>query len=262
MAADKTYDSKPTRHHWFHSKATPYPRRNSLGSERIAPPFTLPSHADIKCTLRENDLLIKADMAHGFMQIHVQSREQAYLGVCPPMRKEYYCFTRLAFGLRSAAFAFCTVTPHINQSLRRQNIIALVYMDDWLFRHQSHLGVEENYRQFEALCSDSPLELNSAKNEDPCACLAFTGLEIDTVNCRLSLPEAKRCKYRNALASVESALDSELEKTIGYLCHIAGIHKKDGQPTNRFGNTCIRTRQPNVISGKRHWQHSPGGIYN
>lgn len=201
---------------------------SGLNDVLYSPKFKLPNHNQIMNKLHNGEFMGKADLKNGFLQLPVREIETTFLGFIHPFTQEYCLFIRLPFGLGPATFLFQTFAEVLRLGLLI--IFKLktdVYIDDWFFHHMMKQQLQKMLDFFHQFCEFLGITINLQKTEGPSQTLVFLGLLIDTINHMLSLPKAKRIKYKNQvdemlLADVGSM--SLLAKLAGKLVHVSAVH--------------------------------------
>ena len=106
----------------------------------------------------------------------------------------FYVDTCLPFGLRSAPFLFNEFADTLEWILRNNYNLKWVlhYLDDYLLAGPPGLASCENdLRCFLHVCRNQGFAVATEKVEGPSTILTFLGLELDSVEQRISLPKDK-----------------------------------------------------------------------
>lgn len=201
---------------------------SGLNEHLFTPKFSLPNHSDIVRKLQRNEFLAKADFKNGFLQLPLRQKECTLLGFFNPFTAKYYVFTRLPFGVGSGTFLFQTFSSVLRHFFRVAfNIDLDVYIDDWLMHNPSAVTTKTIMKFFVQICDYLGITTHPGKLEGPAQQIVFTGLEIDTVRLRLSIPDQKRMKYLQSLEKMlysTSATMSDLTCLAGKLVHVSAVH--------------------------------------
>lgn len=204
-------------------------RSSGLNDHIISPKFHLPNMEEIVQSLHANDFMMKLDLANGFLQLPICVNERMYLGFKSPIDGRFGVLNRLSFGLRSAPFLFATFTYAIKEALLQTlKIKTEVYIDDWFIANHSLDRLQSDRKSFTNFLSELGVAIQHEKTEGPARCITYLGLTIDTVNCRIQLPETKRLKYLQGLEDLlhmENPTMAQLAKTAGRLVHISSVHR-------------------------------------
>ena len=139
-----------------------------------------------------------------------------------------YLDRALPFGLRSAPKIFSAVADFIAWVLHQNGIAhQLHYLDDFLLLGAPHS--EEAHRALETVLNvlrtlGIPIAVH--KTEGPDTVLVFLGIDVDTTNFELRLPEVKLTRLRGQLLSwstKKSCRRRELESLLGHLSHASTV---------------------------------------
>ena len=167
-------------------------------------------------------LIAKADVKAPYRNVPVHPRDRWLLG----MRWEgvTYVDGTLPFGLRSAPLLFTAVGDAIEWIATQRGAIWLRhYIDD--FVAVGRKGTDEcaeSMAVFKETCQRLGMPLDESKEEGPSEVLTFLGLEIDTVNMEVRLPQEKLREMRSLLKrwrGMKSCRRRDLESLVGSLNH-------------------------------------------
>ena len=179
-------------------------------------------------TLGRGALLAKMDIKQAYRHIPVAPEDRHLLGLS--WKGATYIDQVLPFGLRSAPLIFSAVADALQWMLINRGVSWTIhYIDDFLTMgapHSKECG--SNMEIMEATCASAGLPIEPAKSVGPASCLTFLGIELDSVEGVLRLPQEKlqniieilqqwrgykACKKRNLLS------------LIGVLSHAAKVVK-------------------------------------
>lgn len=195
------------------------------------PYFKLPTVQSAIRKMKKFSWQLTLDLEDGFFHIPLKSSEVDLLGFQHPINGRWARFRFLPFGLRSAPFIFCTFSGAVVCWVRRRvGGSHTVYVDDWHISAPSEEALHTTYLQVVKLCELLGLRIKHAKTKGPSMVITFLGLEIDTKNCTLNLPEEKRLKILDEiqrLSSIDKVDGTTLTSIAGKLVHIA-ITCRDG----------------------------------
>ena len=176
--------------------------------------------------LGEGTLLVKIDLKNAYRMVPDYPADRHFLGV--QWRGKCYVDTALPFGLRSAPIIFSAVADALLWVMYRRGILSGVhYLDDYLFFGRP--GLLEGARNREialATCHELGVPIAAHKVEGPTTQLVFLGLELDTAEQVLRLPEGKMARITAELEKWErrvSCSRRELQELIGLLQHAATV---------------------------------------
>ena len=135
--------------------------------------------------------LAKIDLKSAFRLIPIAKTDWELLGI--HWQNKYYFDKRLPFGLRSAPFLFNQLADALHWILAtRYNIKYLLhYLDDFLIVAPSNAACQHDKDSMISLMGRLGIPLSWEKIEGPSTRLSFLGIEIDTINWQLRLPQEK-----------------------------------------------------------------------
>lgn len=169
--------------------------------------------------LNRGDWMCKLDIKDAYLLIPIASEHKKYLRFI--YQHQLYQFTALPFGLTSAPYIFTKVMKPLINWLRKLGIILVVYLDDFFIIGRSKSECSEHTIIVARLLIYLGFILNWEKSVlEPRRVCTFLGMNINSVNMTIELPEEKREKIK---AMIEKLLESrkirikDLEKCIGVL---------------------------------------------
>lgn len=171
--------------------------------------------------LGKGSLLTKVDIRNAFRLCPVNPADIHLLGI--NWQGQYFFERVLPFGLRSSPYIFDRFASALEWILRDTCHLAHVmhYLDDFLDVAQPNLAIGQHHR---ALILDTFNYLNvpvaPEKVEGPTTVLTFLGLELDTVELEVRLPEEKRSALLDSIQTVQQATSMtkrELASLLGHL---------------------------------------------
>ena len=177
--------------------------------------------------LGRGSLLAKVDIRDAYRIVPIHPHDRPFLGVL--WQDSIYVDCQLPFGLASAPAIFNSLADALEWILRRRGVRAVVhYLDNFLV-----LGSPNSMECAEALETTLttfaklgvPVALD--KVEGPSTHLSFLGIELDSQNLRVSLPQEKLCHLRTLLTKARGmkcvrdyhAFDS----LVGHLVHATSV---------------------------------------
>lgn len=185
--------------------------------------------------------LIKIDLSKGFLQLPVARRHQYMLGF--KWKKQYYHFQYLPFGLNASPGLFCWFTRALKQILWKEGIPCEVYVDDFLLVIRAANSPERDKERAMAILEQLGVILNQKKTEGPEKQLTFVGININTVNQSISLPEDKVQDIRDVMAKFEG------KKRVSYKLFMKLVGKLS------FAAKCVRAARSFL---RRMWDQVKG----
>ena len=178
-------------------------------------------------------LLAKVDIKSAYRIMPVHPEDRPLLGM--QWKGELYVDTCLPFGLRSAPRIFTAVADMLEWCAKEQGVTHLFhYLDDYITIGKAESDeCKANMVTLLATCERLGVPIAPDKCEGPSTRLTYLGIEIDTVQMQLRLPEEK---LRRVQATVREWLGRkagrrrELESLVGLLQHAAKVVR----PGRRF----------------------------
>ena len=102
--------------------------------------FKMPKLSDLRAVLPEKAWLAKLDLRDAYHHVPIHKDFRKYLTFL--WGEKLFQFSALPFGLSIAPAIFTGMSNPAHAELRRLGISAIVYLDDWLFWHESRKGCE------------------------------------------------------------------------------------------------------------------------
>ena len=173
-------------------------------------------------------LLAKLDLRNAYRVVPVHPDDQPLLGM--RWGGSLFLDAALPFGLRSAPKIFSAVADALLWCMYTSGVTSAIhYLDDFLFfgRPDSE-DCGRNLAKAVEVCTALGTPVAPHKLEGPLSVLTFLGIEIDTVQGLLRLPEEKLLRLRSVLAewlTRRSCTKRELLSLIGVLHHAASVVK-------------------------------------
>ena len=164
-----------------------------IDPEAVTLSYTTIDHAvQISHQLGPGAFLAKIDLKRAFRQCPVRQADWHLLGL--KWREQFYFDKRLPFGLRSSPFLFDTLASALEyifrQELHNPNIIH--YLDDYLIAGPPDSSIcHSSFQGVESLCKDLGVATKEEKRTPPTTTITFLGVELDTLNQTVSLPQDK-----------------------------------------------------------------------
>lgn len=172
--------------------------------------------------------MAKLDLKSAYRMVPVHPQDQRLLGV--NWQGETFQDTALPFGLRSAPIIFTAVADGLAWALTCEGLKYFIhYLDDFFFAGPP--GSDECSRALQTavpLCAKLGLPVAPAKVEGPSNVLSFLGIELDTIQQELRLPQAKVNRLRETLKEWygrKYPSKRQLQSLIGQLNHAAMVVK-------------------------------------
>ena len=174
----------------------------------------------------KGSLMAKMDIREAYRNIPVAPEDRHLLGF--RWKDTIFIDKVLPFGLRSAPLIFTAVADALTWIMHKRGVTwAVHYIDDFLTIGRP--GCEEcwqNMKQMEATAALAGLPIEPEKSQGPTTRLTFLGIEIDSLEGELRLPNDKLQALREALQSWRGRKASkkrDLLSLIGSLSHACKV---------------------------------------
>lgn len=187
-------------------KATPGKFRLILDLRRLnttveVDKFHMDTLARLRYLFRPGDWLFSADLQSGYYHLEIHPDHFTYLGF--EFEGQYYVFTCLPFGLKSAPWAFTMLTRQLVRHWRRQGIRVVHYLDDFLWLVSSHsLALSLSARVVSDLARLGLLVNQEKSHLTPTQHLKHLGFIIDTMRMVFAVPEDRRQRLLTVAADL------------------------------------------------------------
>lgn len=171
-------------------------------------------------------VLAKADVRAAYRNVPVHPRDRWLLGM--EWEGSVFVDGTLPFGLRSAPLLFTALGDAIQWIAARKGASWVRhYIDDYIVVGKA--GTEECARAMRALketCRGLGMPLDDTKEEGPSEVITFLGIEIDTIQMEIRLPEGKLVELKGILKrwrGMRSCRRRDLESIVGSLNHACKV---------------------------------------
>ena len=177
-------------------------------------------------SLGQGALLAKIDVRSAYRVVPVHPEDRMLLGMC--WKGKVYVDATLPFGLRSAPKIFTAVADALEWILRLRGVRNVKhYLDDFIVVGPPRsLECKENLDTMRCTCRELNLPLAEEKSVGPATLLDFLGIELDTVQMEIRLPEGKLVRTKELVASWrgrKSCRVRELQSLVGSLQHACKV---------------------------------------
>ena len=208
---------------------------------------TVDKVAEIVHRLGRGALMAKVDIEAAYRLVPVHSEDRPLLGV--QINNECFCDGMLPFGLRSAPKIFTALADALEWCIRRQGVdFVFHYLDDFIILGRPGLSqCGDDLKSLQEVCSTLGVPLAAHKQEGPTTCLTFLGIEIDSVERTLRLPEEKLRRLMVTLhewGDRTSCTRRELESLAGLLSHACKVVHPGRSFLQRMFDLLSGTEQP------------------
>ena len=176
-------------------------------------------------------LLAKVDIESASHLIPVHPDDRTLLGV--QWQGRVYIDPMLPFGLWSAPKIFNAVADALQWYLRLKGIPHIEhYLDDFIIVATNDTALCQHYVDLlNGVCGELGVPIADHKRDGPTTCLTFLGIEIDTVQGQLRLPQEKlqHLATLHTWHNRRACTRKELESLIGLLNHVCKV-VRSGRP--------------------------------
>ena len=171
-------------------------------------------------------LLAKIDIESAYRLIPVHPQDRWLQTV--KWEGKMYVDPMLPFGLRLAPKIFNAVSDALNWYLHRCGIhIIRHYLDDFIIVAPPQSSIcEQSIAILNRECARLGVPIADHKRDGPTTCLTFLGIEIDTMEGQLHLPDEKLSRLQAALSvwgDRKTCSRKELKSLIGLLNHACKV---------------------------------------
>ncbi len=182
--------------------------------------------AQIIALMGQGTLLAKVDIEQAYHNVPVHPGDRWLLGM--EWQGQLFIDTALPFGLRSAPKIFCALSDAVQWILHERGVQHSVkYIDDFLVFGAPGTGeCTSNLLCMEAVCKDLGLPLAAHKREGPTEVVTFLGIELDTQQMVMRLPQDKLEALREKLekwTKRKACRKRKLLSLIGHLAHACKV---------------------------------------
>ena len=202
---------------------------NSFMSETFQH-FKFKNIDDVCEVLKEASYLAVTDISAAYRSVLVRPEDRQYQGLTWILdgEEKFIVDNFLSFGTRAAPYLFNKLTDVIAKAMHRQGYTCFNYLDDFLL-------IADTYEQ----CRTAQLALHDLlrslgfyvaykKVSSPAQVQRYLGIDIDTINMRLMLPEDKMRKLKQELVFFQGrrkATHRQLQRLCGILSHCSSLVK-------------------------------------
>lgn len=180
---------------------------------RIIVPHCFLAVSDIAAAYR-SVLIRPEDRKHHGLRWRVDGKEQYIVDNC------------VSFGTRAAPFLFNRLTDSITRYMLRQGYVCFNYLDDFLVMGLTYDSCQDAQLALHALLRRLGFFIAYKKVSSPSRIQRYLGIEIDTVEMKLRLPEDKLVKLKQELSFFygrRQATRKQLQRLCGILSHCSSL---------------------------------------
>ena len=179
-----------------------YSVNDAIRQDLCSVSYTSLDHAvELAKKMGKGSLLAKLDLREAYRAVPVHPSDQRLLAVS--WNSTTYLDKALPFGLRSAPKLFSALTDAMMWALRDRGVhTALHYLDDFLILGPPDQPIcEEALLTTLAPCEELGFPVAEDKTEGPTTVLTFLGIEIDTLQQQVRLPQDKLLRLVSTIAN-------------------------------------------------------------
>jgi len=176
----------------FYSRLFLVPKKNGklrpiidlrrLNRMLVIPRFQMETIQSVWDALIPGNFSFSLDLSDAYFHIPIRKDFRKYLRIFFDGR--VFQFKALPFGLSTSPWIFTKVMSEVKQMVHLQNILLMMYLDDWLVQVASFLLGLSQVRFMLDLCSQLGLLVNQEKSElIPTQNFVFIGARFDLIQC-------------------------------------------------------------------------------
>ena len=178
-------------------------------------------------------LMAKFDLKSAYRQVPVHPDDRSLLGM--EWKGQLFVDTALPFGLRSAPAIFNAVAEALAHMIRQKGVEELDhYLDDFsIVGPPKSQRCQRDLESSLATCEEAGCPVAEEKTKGPATEIILLGIELDSVNLQLRLPQEKLKKLKKLLSSWRKrngCKKRELESLAGHLSQACKVVR----PGRRF----------------------------
>ena len=174
--------------------------------------------------LDQGHYMAKIDLKSAYRSVALHPSQYSYTGLQWTFKGEqtprFLVDTRLPFGARLSPSHFHRLTQAVQRMIQRRNINCIVYLDDFLITSPTFDQCKSDLSTVISLLRSLGWSIAWNKVTGPSQTLTFLGIDINTINMSLSLPQAKveiyKCVLRDFLTR-SRASQKQLQRLLGKL---------------------------------------------
>ena len=184
---------------------------------------------DAAALVSPGSYMAKVDLKAAYRSVAISASSQKATGLkwITKDGKPIYLYDRkLCFGSRLAPSIFHRLTMAVQRMMSKRGYSVVAYLDDFFITALTEQRCREALDTLIALLRGLGFAVNWNKVIDPCQCLIFLGIEIDSVAMCLRLPHDKLVSIRaelNEMAERGRASKRQLQRLAGRLNWAAGV---------------------------------------
>ena len=185
--------------------------------------LTLPSLDNITDEMKKlgkGSLIYKVDISRAFRHVKIDPKDYYLLGL---KLDHYYLDTCLPFGFRHGSSIFQRLSDAIRFIMTSKGHSITNYIDD-LIGHALPSQAHESFNTLTSLLQELGLQISSKKLISPTTRAVCLGIEVDTVNFTLAIPQEKLNEIGSTCdlwATKDTCSKRDLQSLLGQLLYIS-----------------------------------------
>lgn len=180
---------------------------------------------------KPNSWMCKVDLKWAYRSIDIKVSERQITGLqwtfAGDTTGTYLLDAKLPFGSRKGPSHFNRVTQSIQRMMRRRGFNCCAYLDDFICIEDEQATCRQAFNCLLKLLRLLGLRINWTKVVDPCQCLSYLGIEIDSVKGTLRLDQKKARSIHDLLKDYGNRTrltKRQLQSLAGKLNWAANVH--------------------------------------
>ena len=185
---------------------------------------------DVCAVLRPSCYMAVTDISSAYRSVLVRPEDRTYQGLKWELDgvETYMVDNCICFGTRAAPFVFNRLTDSITRHMGRQGFTCFNYLDDFLLLGNSLEECTEAQLALHGLLRRLGFYIAYKKVATPSRVQRYLGIELDSIDMKLRLPEDKLRRLEQELTFFQGrrqATRKQLQKLCGILSHCSSVVK-------------------------------------
>ena len=219
-------------------------------TDEVSEKFHYKSVRDVTDMLMGGEVLCTLDISDAYRAIHTDPQSRSKQGLSWDFGKGpvHMRDNRLSMGLSSSPYCFNRISDFVVRVLHAEGVPRCVnYLDDFCIVSDTQEQGRVDQRCLMRLLRHLGFDISFKKLIDPSTYTRFLGIDIDTVNMCLFLPEDKMARLKATVVDYShriSATKQELDELAGLLAHCSCVIKGGRTFTRRVYDLCASESHP------------------
>ena len=216
---------------------------------KVSEKFSYKGVRDVTDVLCEGEYLSTVDISDAYRAIHTDpsSRKKQGLSWDLGQGTVYLRDNRLCMGLASAPYVFNRISDFVVRVLTREGTTRCVnYLDDFCIVSTSAEQGRLDQRHLIGILRHMGFDISFKKLTDPARVNRFLGIEIDSVEMCVRLPQDKMSRLQESVESYrhrEHATKKELDQLAGLLAHCSTVLRGGRTFSRRIYDLCATEKR-------------------